>query len=69
MIVAIGGAARVGTTDAAGSVTVKVPLVSVPGSYQIVASFGGDTNYLPSSAIGGAVRRRQGADERHGAGH
>jgi hypothetical protein len=34
--------ARVGTTDAAGSVTVR-PLVSVPGSYRIVASFGGDT--------------------------
>ena len=30
-----------------------MPLVSVPGSYQIVASFGGDTNHLPSSASAG----------------
>ena len=28
-----------------GSVTVNVPMVALPGSYQIVASFGGDANY------------------------
>jgi len=54
VIVGIGGAARAGMTDANGKVTVKVPLVSVPGTYQVVASFGGDANYLPSSASGGS---------------
>ena len=55
VIVSIGGAARVGTTDSAGNVTVNVPLVSVPGSYRIIASFGGDSALLPSSASAGPI--------------
>ena len=55
VIVAIGGTARVGTTDAGGQVTVDVPVVSVPASYQVVASFGGDANYLSSAASAGPI--------------
>ncbi len=47
--VAIGGSAQVSTTGADGLVTLDVPLVTAPGSHQIVASFGGDATYLPSS--------------------
>ena len=32
-----------------------MPLVSVPGSYQIIASYGGDADYLPSSASAGPI--------------
>ena len=49
MSIAIGGSAAVGTTGADGRVTIKVPLSTVPGSHQLVASFGGDAGYLPSS--------------------
>ncbi len=55
VIVAIGGAARAGTTDANGVASVTVPLVAVPGSYRVIASFGGDTNYLPSSDSAGPI--------------
>ena len=47
--VAIGGSAQVSTTGADGLVTLDVPLVTAPGSHQMVASFGGDATYLPSS--------------------
>jgi len=56
VIVAIGGAARVGTTgtpDASGAnFSIAVPMVSLPGTYRVIASFGGDTTYLASSASG-----------------
>ena len=55
VIVAIGGAARAGTTDANGVASVTVPLVAVPASYRVIASFGGDTNYLPSSDSAGPI--------------
>jgi hypothetical protein len=47
--IAIGGSAAVGTTGADGRVTLHVPLVTAPGSHQLVASFGGDATLLPSS--------------------
>ena len=50
--IAIGGSAAVGTTGADGRVTIKVPLSTVPGSHQLVASFAGDAGYLPSSDSG-----------------
>ncbi|MEO6715355.1 MAG: C25 family cysteine peptidase, partial [Mycobacteriales bacterium] len=50
VIVSIGGAARAGLTDAFGKVMAKVPLVSVPGNYPVIASFGGDENFQASSA-------------------
>ena len=49
MTIAIGGSAAVGTTGADGRVTLKVPLSTVPGSHQLVASFAGDAGLLPSS--------------------
>ena len=48
--VGAGGAARLGTTGSDGSVTVKMPVVADPGSYQITAAFAGDDVYQPSSA-------------------
>ena len=48
--IGIGGSAAIGTTGADGRVTLQVPLTTVPGSHQLVASFAGDTAYLPSSA-------------------
>ena len=48
--IGIGGSAAIGTTGADGRVTLQVPLSTVPGSHQLVASFAGDTAYLPSSA-------------------
>jgi len=48
--IAAGGAARTGTTNAAGSVTVQLPMLSTPGTYPLSASFGGDSAYLPSAA-------------------
>ena len=50
--IAIGGSARVGTTGADGRVTLAVPLATIPGSHQVVASFGGDATHLPSSDAG-----------------
>ena len=44
----IGGAQAVGTTDAAGRATATIPLASIPGPYQLTASFAGDANLLPS---------------------
>ncbi len=53
--IAAGGGARLGITDANGSVTVQLPMLSPPGSYPLSASFGGDSAYLPSSASAPAV--------------
>ncbi len=50
--VAIGSAARVGTTDSSGNVTVNVPVTLVPGSYPITASFAGDDTLAASSITG-----------------
>ncbi len=47
--IAVGGAANVGTTDSTGRVTTNLQMVALPGSYQIVASFGGDANYVASA--------------------
>ena len=47
--IAIGGSAAVGTTAADGRVTLNVPVTTVPGSHQLVASFGGDATHSPSS--------------------
>jgi hypothetical protein len=47
--IAAGGAAQTGTTDANGSVTVQLPMLSPPGSYPLSASFGGDSAFLPSA--------------------
>jgi hypothetical protein len=59
VIVAIAGVARVGTTadDGQGNAvaTIDIPLNSLPGTYRVVASFGGDANYLGSSASGGTI--------------
>ena len=52
VIVTVGGAARFGTTDLNGVVAVNVPIVAVPGSYRIIASFGGDATHMGSSASG-----------------
>ena len=48
--VGVGGAAQLGTTGSDGSVTVKMPVVADPGSYQITAAFAGDEVFQPSSA-------------------
>jgi len=53
--IATGGAARTGTTNAAGSVTVQLPMLSTPGSYSLTASFGGDAAYLPSGVSASPV--------------
>jgi hypothetical protein len=53
--VAIGGAARAGTTGADGTVTVNVPVAIVPGSYPITASFAGDEALAASSTTGPAL--------------
>ena len=53
--VAIGGAARAGTTGADGRVTVNVPVAIVPGSYPITASFAGDDTLAASSTTGPAL--------------
>ena len=49
MTIAIGGSAAVGTTGVDGRVTLNVPVTTVPGSHQLVASFGGDATHSPSS--------------------
>ena len=46
--IAIAGAARVGTTDSAGNVTVTLPVNATPATYSVVASFAGDETLLPS---------------------
>ena len=48
--IAAGSAARTGTTDGGGSVTVQLPMLSTPGTYPLSASFGGDSAFLPSAA-------------------
>jgi len=44
-----GSGAANGTTDANGSVTVKVPMLANPGTYALTASFAGDATLLPST--------------------
>jgi choice-of-anchor C domain-containing protein len=50
-----GGASRTGTTNAAGLVTIQVPMLSAPGTpsapatYPVTASFAGVSAFLPSS--------------------
>ncbi len=44
------GTARVGTTGADGVATVDLPVTAQPGSYQLTASFAGDTERAPASA-------------------
>jgi len=46
--IAVGSSAGNGTTDANGSVTVKVPMLANPGTYALTASFAGDATLLPS---------------------
>jgi hypothetical protein len=48
--ISIGGSDRVGTTGADGSVTVAVPVNSLPGSTTVTASFAGDGNYEAAGA-------------------
>jgi hypothetical protein len=48
--ISVGESTRLATTNASGSVTVSVPLVSVPGATKVKASFDGDDSYQPSSA-------------------
>ncbi len=50
VLVSVGGSARAKATDSAGNVSVSVPVVSVPGSYKVTASFAGDDVVLPSAA-------------------
>ena len=59
MTIGVGGSAAIGVTGADGRVTLAVPLTAVPGSHQLVASFGGDTTHLPSSALGAVLRSRR----------
>ena len=47
--IAAGGAARTGTTNPSGIVTVQLPMLSPPGTYPLSASFGGDSAFLPSA--------------------
>ena len=67
VIVSIGGAARVGTTDGDGNVTVNVPLVSVPGQLpdrRLVRR----RRRLPAVLrVGRSDHGRQGADQSCGA--
>jgi len=48
--IGVGGATRLGTTGADGSVSVSMPVVAEPGAYVINAAFAGDDVYQPSSA-------------------
>ena len=52
--IAVGASARAGTTDAAGNVTVSVPVNVVPGTYPVTASFAGDDLFAPSAATSAA---------------
>ncbi len=56
--VGVGGAARLATTGSDGSVTVKMPVVANPGSYQITAAFAGDDVFQASSASAPLVVNR-----------
>jgi YVTN family beta-propeller protein len=47
--VTIGGIAQLATTGADGSVTVNLPVATVPGTYPVTVSFAGDDTYQPSS--------------------
>ncbi len=47
--IGIGSTVQLGVTDVAGSVTVNVPVRTLPGSYQLTAAFSGDQSYLASS--------------------
>jgi len=49
-VLSVGGSTRLATTNAAGSATASVPLVSLPGTTDVTASFGGDEAHLPSDA-------------------
>ncbi|MDQ1495881.1 MAG: large repetitive protein, partial [Actinomycetota bacterium] len=46
----IGGSSRLATTGADGSVTVSIPLSSLPGPTTVTAAFGGDGGYRPAGA-------------------
>jgi hypothetical protein len=48
--IATGGIAQLGSTGGDGTVTVNMPVTSVPGSYPITVSFDGDDGFLASSA-------------------
>jgi uncharacterized delta-60 repeat protein len=47
--ISVGGVSQLGTTGSDGSVTVRLPVATAPGTYQITASFAGDDVYQPSS--------------------
>ena len=46
----IGGSTLTGNTNASGVATVQLPLVELPGSYQLSAGFDGDATYSSSAA-------------------
>ncbi len=46
----IGGASRVGVTDVTGVATAELPLTSVPGAYDLSATFGGDEQFEAAAA-------------------
>ncbi|MDX2342869.1 MAG: Ig-like domain-containing protein, partial [Acidimicrobiia bacterium] len=48
----LGGTARAATTDGAGIATADLPLSSVPGNYNVTASFAGDPNLDGSTGQG-----------------
>jgi hypothetical protein len=48
--IALGGTAQVAATATDGTVTVNMPVTTVPGSYPITVSFDGDDGFLASSA-------------------
>jgi hypothetical protein len=47
--ISVGGLSVLATTGSDGSVTVKLPVMSVPGTYQVTTSFAGDDVYEASS--------------------
>jgi hypothetical protein len=50
VLFSIGGTNRVGVTGPDGVATAGLPLTSVPGSYQLTASFAGNDDYEPAAA-------------------
>jgi hypothetical protein len=46
---AIGGSTLSAQTDGSGTASVQLPLVDVPGTYQLTAGFDGDSSYVGSS--------------------
>ncbi len=50
VVFTIGGAGRVGRTDANGDVTVELPLTAPPGDYAITASYAGNAEFEPADA-------------------